>query len=136
MTQIATGKQFTRYQVLVIAFLSFIQFTVILSRMIPATALMTAVPEAVDRGAFMSVNASLQQISGGVASILAGAIVVQHSSSGPLEHYDILGYLCVGLMFLCIALLYSIHKHVEQKLGDPKVTTGNKEWEGQVSYEN
>jgi hypothetical protein len=46
---------------------------------------MTAVPKMVDRGAFMSVNASLQQISGGVASILAEAIVVQHSSSGPLE---------------------------------------------------
>jgi len=113
-----------------------ILFAGILSRMIPATALMTAVPEAVDRGAFMSVNASLQQISGGVASILAGAIVVQHSSSGPLEHYDILGYLCVGLMFLCIALLYSIHKHVEQKLGDPKAATGKEEWEGQVSLEN
>ena len=113
-----------------------ILFAGILSRMIPATALMTAVPEAVDRGAFMSVNASLQQISGGVASILAGAIVVQHSSSGPLEHYDILGYLCVGLMFLCIALLYSIHKHVEQKLGDPKATTGKEGWEGQVSLEN
>ena len=39
-------------------------------------------------------------------------------------------------MFLCIALLYSIHKHVEQKLGDPKAATGNKEWEGQVSFEN
>jgi predicted MFS family arabinose efflux permease len=113
-----------------------ILFAGILSRMIPATALMTAVPEAVDRGAFMSVNASLQQISGGVASILAGAIVVQHSSSGPLEHYDILGYLCVGLMFLCIALLYSIHKHVEQKLGDPKAATGKEGWEGQVSLEN
>jgi hypothetical protein len=62
--------------------------------------------------------------------------VVQHSSSGPLEHYDILGYLCVGLMFLCIALLYSIHKHVEQKLGDPKATTGKEGWEGQVSLEN
>ncbi len=96
--------------------INIILFAGILSRMVPATALMTAVPEIVDRGAFMSVNASLQQISGGVASILAGAIVVQHTSSGPLEHYDILGYLCVGLMVLCIGLLYGIHKHVEQKL--------------------
>jgi predicted MFS family arabinose efflux permease len=113
-----------------------ILFAGILSRMVPATALMTAVPETADRGAFMSVNASLQQISGGVASIVAGAIVVQHSSSGPLEHYDILGYLCVGLMFLCIALLYSIHKHVEQKLREPKGTAGNEQWKGDVSFEN
>ena len=112
-----------------------ILFAGILSRMVPATALMTAVPEMADRGAFMSVNASLQQIAGGVASILAGAIVVQHSSSGPLEHYDILGYLCVGLMFLCIGLLYSIHKHVEQKLTDRTGAPGNVQWKEPVSFE-
>jgi len=110
-------------------------FAGILSRMVPATALMTAVPDVGDRGAFMSVNASLQQISGGVASILAGAIVVQHSSSGPLEHYDILGYLCVGLMFLCIGLLYNIHKHVERKLSSRAEMSGTAKWEG-MSFEN
>jgi len=113
-----------------------ILFAGIMSRMVPATALMTAVPDVVDRGAFMSVNASLQQISGGVASIVAGAIVVQHSSSGPLEHYDILGYLCVGLMFLCIGLLYGIHKHVEHKLRDPARAPANAEWKEHVSLES
>ena len=102
-----------------IVVVNIILFAGILSRMVPATALMTAVPEVVDRGAFMSVNASLQQIAGGVASILAGAIVVQNTGTGPLEHYDILGYLCVCLMFLCIGLLYGIHKHVEKKLSVP-----------------
>jgi MFS family permease len=116
--------------------INIILFAGILSRMVPATALMTAVPETLDRGAFMSVNASLQQISGGVASIVAGAIVVQHSSSGPLEHYDILGYLCVGLMFLCIGLLFSVHKHVEQKLRSSPGEPGNGQWKEQVSFEN
>jgi len=37
----------------------------ILSRMVPATALMSGIPEARDRGAYMSISASLQQISGG-----------------------------------------------------------------------
>jgi predicted MFS family arabinose efflux permease len=101
-----------------IVVVNIILFAGILSRMVPATALMTAVPEVLDRGAFMSVNASLQQISGGVASILAGAVVVQNSTNGPLQHYDVLGYLCVSLMFLCIGLLYGIHKHVEKKLSD------------------
>jgi len=113
-----------------------ILFAGILSRMVPATALMTAVPEVVDRGAFMSVNASLQQIAGGVASILAGAIVVQHSASGPLEHYDILGYLCVGLMFLCIGLLYNIHRHVERKLNTGTEIAGGAQWQGSVPVEN
>jgi predicted MFS family arabinose efflux permease len=99
-----------------IVVINIILFAGIMSRMIPATALMTAVPEMVDRGAFMSINSSLQQISGGVASIVAGAIIVQHAANGPLEHYDLLGYACVASMILCIGLLYGIHRHVEQKL--------------------
>ena len=67
-----------------IVIINIILFAGIMSRMIPATALMTAVPDLKDRGAFMSVNSSLQQIAGGVASIVAGAIIVQHTSNGPL----------------------------------------------------
>jgi predicted MFS family arabinose efflux permease len=37
----------------------------IMSRMIPSQALITAIPVIQDRGAFMSINASLQQIAGG-----------------------------------------------------------------------
>ncbi len=96
-----------------IVILNAILFAGIMSRMIPATTIMTAVPGLVDRGAFMSINSSLQQIAGGVASIVAGAIVVQHSNSSPLEHYDILGYICVGMMIVCVVLLYSINKHIE-----------------------
>jgi predicted MFS family arabinose efflux permease len=99
-----------------VVMVNIILFAGIMSRMIPATALMTAVPDLVDRGAFMSVNSSLQQVSGGVASIVAGAIIVQHAANGPLEHYDMLGYACVASMFVCIGLLYGIHRHVEHKL--------------------
>jgi len=99
-----------------IILVNIVLFAGLMSRMVPATALMTAVPEMADRGAFMSVNSSLQQISGGVASIVAGAIIVQHASSGPLEHYDLLGYACVVSMIVCAVLLYSIHKHVEAKV--------------------
>src|SRR5690606_28813551 len=42
------------------------------SRMIPSSALTSAVPELKDRGAFMSINASLQQVAGGIAAALAG----------------------------------------------------------------
>jgi predicted MFS family arabinose efflux permease len=93
-----------------------ILFAGLMSRMVPATALMTAVPDARDRGAFMSVNSSLQQLSGGVASIVAGAIIIQHTSNGPLENYNLLGYACVASMVLCVGLLYGIHKHVEGKV--------------------
>ncbi len=91
-------------------------FAGLMSRMVPATAMMTAVPATGDRGAFMSVSSSLQQISGGVASIVAGAIIIQHASRGPLENYDLLGYLCVASMILGAGMLYSIHRYVEGKL--------------------
>ena len=75
--------------------LNVIMFIGISSRMISSSALMTAVPEPMDRGAFMSINSSVQQISGGVASVIAGMIVVQ-TESGVLLHYDTLGYVVVG----------------------------------------
>ena len=69
----------------------------IMSRMIPATALTSALPDMADRGAFMSINSSLQQIAGGVAAAFAGLIVVKQSKFSPLEHYNILGFIMVGI---------------------------------------
>ena len=65
----------------------------VLARLISSSALMTAIPESSDRGAFMSVNSSVQQVSGGIAAIIAGSIVKQ-SGNGMLVHYNTLGYVC------------------------------------------
>jgi predicted MFS family arabinose efflux permease len=89
-------------------------FVAVTSRMISASALISAVPDMQDRGAFMSVNSSLQQFSGGVASSLAGLIVVQ-APDGRLLHYDLLGYVVMGAMTLVIALMYPIHRAVMRK---------------------
>lgn len=69
----------------------------IMSRMIPAGALTSALPDPRDRGAYMSINASLQQVAGGVAAAFAGWIVVQKTPSSPLEHYGTLGFVIVGV---------------------------------------
>jgi hypothetical protein len=55
--------------------------------------------------------ASVQQISGGVATAVAGLIVVQ-TSSGVLEHYDILGYVVVAAMLITVGMMYVIHQYV------------------------
>ncbi len=93
------------------------------ARMVPSSALLTAVPELKDRGAFMSVNASLQQVSGGIAAIIAGLIVVQDSPTAPLRHYDTLGYIVAALFAFCIYLLYRIYAFVKSK-GDVKGKVG------------
>lgn len=92
-----------------------ILFTGISSRMISSSALLTAVPDAKDRGAFMGINASTQQISGGVASIIAGLIVVQ-TTSGKLEHYDTLCYVVIGSMVLATVMMHYLNKRVQAKL--------------------
>lgn len=95
--------------------LNVILFVGLTARMISSSALLTAVPDAKDRGAFMSINASTQQLSGGVASIIAGFIVLQ-TPSGKLERYDTLGYVVIGSMLLATLMLFYLNKRIRKKL--------------------
>jgi len=73
-------------------------FAVLLSGRISSTAaLVSAVPAPPDRGAYMSVSSSMQQLSGGVASWIAG-MVVMTGSSGEITNYYILGWIIAGTM--------------------------------------
>ncbi|HVV49183.1 MAG TPA: MFS transporter [Polyangia bacterium] len=93
-------------------------FLAITCRMISASAIISAVPDLPDRGAFMSINSSMQQFSGGLASSVAGLIVVQ-ADDGRLQHYDVLGYVVVTVMTLVVALMYPIYRAVMGKAGGP-----------------
>ena len=92
--------------------ISVVMFTGVSSRMISSSALVSAIPAPQDRGAFMSVNASVQQISGGIASAIAGIIVVQRPD-GLLDGYPLLGYVVIGSMIITIAMMYWIDQHVK-----------------------
>jgi predicted MFS family arabinose efflux permease len=88
-------------------------FVGIFARMIPTQALISAIPDPGSRGAFMAVNSSLQQISGGVASVLAGLIVAQRSD-GRLEHFDQLGLILITTVLVTMAMMYRIHRRVPE----------------------
>jgi len=90
-------------------------FIGIMSRMVPATALNSAVPDAYDRGAYMSINSSLQQFAGGIAALFSGLVVVQKSKSSPIENFDILGYVMVILMFLCFYFVYKVNRLLKKR---------------------
>ncbi|WP_113651849.1 MFS transporter [Pedobacter namyangjuensis] len=90
----------------------------VMSRMIPSQALNSAVPNLEDRGAFMSVNSSLQQIAGGVAAAISGMIVVQETKNSPLEHYNVVGYLVVVISIISIILMNRVSKLVKAKEGE------------------
>jgi predicted MFS family arabinose efflux permease len=98
--------------------LNVIMFTGISARMISASALMSAIPAQQDRGAFMSINSSVQQISGGVAAAVAGMIVMQ-SESGFMLHYPTLGHVVTGSMLATIGLMFWIDRSVNAKATAP-----------------
>lgn len=92
-----------------------------MSRMVPSMALATALPKLQDRGAFMSINSSLQQFAGGIAASVGGFIVVQKTKYSPLEHYDTLGYVIVGISIIGIFAVYRVSKVVKKQLHLKKV---------------
>jgi predicted MFS family arabinose efflux permease len=103
-----------------IVLLNVLMMTAIMSRIVPAMALVSALPKMQDRGAFMSINSSLQQIAGGIAAGIGGMIVVQESKTSPLEHYNTLGYLIVVIIIANIFQMFRVSnllkrkKHIEQ----------------------
>ena len=92
----------------------------IMGRMIPSTALITGIPALPDRGAFMSINASLQQIAGGIAAAFAGMIVVQKEKFSPLEYYNTLGYIIICISVIGIYLLSRVSKMVKRKSNEQR----------------
>jgi hypothetical protein len=91
-------------------------FVGIFSRMIPSQALISAIPEASQRGSFSAVSASLQQLSGGLGSVLAAAIIAQNAD-GTLRHFDRLGYIVVATSLVSLTLMYFVQRSVTKRAG-------------------
>ncbi len=85
----------------------------ITARMIPSQALFSAIPAPASRGSFMSVNSSIQQISGGIAAVIAG-LIVSEGASGKIEHFDILGNVVIGATLVTIILMYFIQRTIPE----------------------
>lgn len=96
-----------------IIFMNIVMMIGIMSRMVPAMALTSALPQMQDRGAFMSINSSLQQISGGIAAAVGGMIVVQKTKTSPLQHYDTLGYVIVGIIIVSVVMVYRVSEIIK-----------------------
>jgi predicted MFS family arabinose efflux permease len=94
-----------------VALINVVMFVGIFSRMIPFQALMTQVPAPTHRGAFNAVSASLSQLAGGVAAVVAGHIV-QEGADGKLQHYDVAGYVVVVTGVLAAVMMWRIDRGV------------------------
>lgn len=72
-------------------------------RMVPGTALITAVAPPQERGQFMTINAAVQHIASGLAASLGGWIVVANEDKS-LRNFEISGVLSVVFVVLSVFL--------------------------------
>ena len=86
-----------------------LMFVGIFARIIPFQAMAASVPPATQRGSFNAISASIQQLSGGVASVVAGHIVSQ-APDGKLLHFDVVGYVVVATSLVALGLVSRLRR--------------------------
>jgi hypothetical protein len=85
--------------------------------MIPSQALISAIPDQTQRGLFSAISASLQQLSGGLGSVLAAAINSQQPD-GSLLHFERIGYVVVTTTVVTLVAMYFVQKGVAERGGE------------------
>jgi len=93
-------------------------FIVATGRIVTAQAMITEVVKPEQRGSFMSINGSIQQLGSGLAAIAAGAIV-STEKSGKIIHYDWLGYLSIIVLLVCLVFGRFLFSDMDKKAALP-----------------
>lgn len=92
-------------------------FILVPGRMVPGMAMVSAVPVPHVRGTFMSLASSVQMLSSGLATLVAGLIMTR-APDGQIVHYDTVGYLAVA----CGIASIWIARHL--RIATPAAATG------------
>jgi predicted MFS family arabinose efflux permease len=98
----------------VIIAINAVMFVGIFSRMIPYQALASSLPAQTQRGSFNAISASIQQLSGGLASVVAGHIVTL-GPDGRLQHFEVIGYVVVATALVALALVWRVNKGLQAR---------------------
>ena len=120
---------FSLFMVLIITNLPNVMFPVVLlffaiwfivatGRIVTAQAMITEVVKPEQRGSFMSINGSIQQLGSGLAAIFAGAIVTTEKT-GKILHYDWLGYLSIVILLATLIFGRYLFAGVDKKNAFP-----------------
>jgi MFS transporter, DHA1 family, inner membrane transport protein len=72
-------------------------------RNVPSMTLISSVPEPKNRGAFLGLVGSVQQMGSGLASLVAGAMI-SNAPDGKLVGYSNVGWLSIGFTIVAIVL--------------------------------
>ena len=87
-------------------------FIVATGRIVTAQAMISEVVRPEQRGSFMSINGSVQQLGSGMAALFAGSIVVTEKS-GRILHYNWVGYLSILVLVLSLLFGRAIFKNLD-----------------------
>lgn len=93
-------------------------FVGIFSRMIPFQAMVQSVPVQTQRGSFNAISASIQQLSGGLASVVAGHIV-SIGADGTLHNFDVIGYIVVATGLVAMTLVWRLNRNLQAAVKVP-----------------
>jgi len=97
-------------------------FIISAGRFIPAQAMVSNVVPTERRGSFMSFNSSVQQLFVGLASVLAGFIVVKMPDN-TLQHYEVTGYLSIGIILFSIFIATMLNKKLKEKENETTIVS-------------
>jgi DHA1 family inner membrane transport protein len=115
---------FSLFMVLIITEMPNVHFSIVLvffaiwfmlatSRAITAQAMISEVVKSEQRGSFMSVNGSVQQLGSGLAALSAGAIVIT-DKSGKIFNYNWVGYLSIVVLFTSMLVGRTIFRKIDR----------------------
>jgi Na+/melibiose symporter-like transporter len=99
---------------LLVVLVNVVLFVGIFSRMIPFQALSSSVPSITQRGSYNAISASIQQLSGGLASVIAGHIV-SIGADGKLQNFDVVGYVVAGTSLVTLFLVWRLDVGIRQR---------------------
>lgn len=84
------------------------------SRIISASAMITEVPQPHQRGAFMNINSAIQQVSGGVATIIGSILLIENEDQSFANFHE-LGYITILSLLVCIFLMWRINRMINRR---------------------
>jgi len=94
-------------------------FMVVTSRIVMAQSMISNVVSQNQRGSFMSVNGSMQQLGQGMASLVAGAIVKTNKATHQLANYNWVGYLSIAVLIVAVIIGNKIFKSIDKAADIP-----------------
>jgi predicted MFS family arabinose efflux permease len=98
----------------VVIVVNVVLFAGIFSRIIPFQAMSSSVPEPTRRGAFNALGAAIQQVSGGIASVIAGHIVTL-APDGKLEHFPVVGYVVISATLTAMFTTWKMKQGIDRR---------------------